>query len=84
MPALLQVLFDYYLDPSRAPEEDFIAASLAASNQVQQEDIGLCESVQRGLASPAYDVGRYDAVRSMRCGACKAAPDDLRCFLGPV
>ena len=27
--------------------------------QVQQEDIGLCESVQAGLRSPAYDCGRY-------------------------
>lgn len=27
--------------------------------QVQQEDIGLCSSVQRGLRSPAYDSGRY-------------------------
>ena len=27
--------------------------------QVQQEDIDLCISVQGGLHSPAYDVGRY-------------------------
>ncbi len=26
--------------------------------QVQQEDIALCEAVQRGLRSPAYDSGR--------------------------
>ena len=30
-----------------------------ASDRVQQEDIGVCESVQRGLASSAYDRGRY-------------------------
>jgi hypothetical protein len=30
-----------------------------ASDVVQQEDIGLCEAVQGGLASPGYDVGRY-------------------------
>ena len=28
--------------------------------QVQQEDIGLCEAVQRGLHSSAYDTGRSD------------------------
>lgn len=31
----------------------------ALALQVQQEDIRLCESVQRGLHSPAYDSGRY-------------------------
>ncbi|GAB4820063.1 hypothetical protein N2152v2_007109 [Parachlorella kessleri] len=58
-PESCKVIFDYYLEHSRAQDKDFVAASLAASDQVQQEDIGLCESVQRGLASPAYDVGRY-------------------------
>ena len=28
--------------------------------QVQQEDIALCEAVQRGLRSPAYDAGRCE------------------------
>jgi choline monooxygenase len=32
---------------------------LQASDAVQQEDVALCEMVQRGLASPGYDVGRY-------------------------
>lgn len=27
--------------------------------QMQKEDIVLCEDVQNGLLSPAYDVGRY-------------------------
>jgi choline monooxygenase len=50
-------VFDYYfLDPGA---KDFISASLEASDKVQQEDIAICESVQRGLASVAYDVGRY-------------------------
>lgn len=26
---------------------------------MQKEDIILCEDVQNGLSSPAYDVGRY-------------------------
>ncbi|KAL4423240.1 hypothetical protein ABPG77_000032 [Micractinium sp. CCAP 211/92] len=53
------VLFDYYLEPSLAVDHAFVSDSLAASDRVQQEDIGLCESVQRGLASPGFDVGRY-------------------------
>ncbi|KAF8067235.1 choline monooxygenase [Scenedesmus sp. PABB004] len=39
----------------------FVADSLAASHAVQLEDVGLCEAVQRGLESPAYDTGRYAA-----------------------
>ncbi len=33
-------------------------AQILSSVQVQQEDIGLCEAVQRGLHSSAYDTGR--------------------------
>lgn len=54
-------VFDYFFHESVASDETFIADSLAASDQVQQEDIGICESVQRGLGSSAYDRGRYAA-----------------------
>lgn len=59
-----QVLFEYYLEPEAAADKRFVAASLAASDQVQQEDIQLCESVQRGLRSPAYSTGRCAAGRA--------------------
>lgn len=42
-----------------ASDPDFVARSLAASHQVQLEDIAICESVQRGLRSRGYEVGRY-------------------------
>lgn len=51
------VVFDYYFTPESTPE--FIEASLASSHQVQVEDVGICESVQRGLSSRGYDKGRY-------------------------
>jgi len=50
-------VFDYFFDQD--VDADFIDASLAASHQVQLEDIAICESVQRGLNSSAYNVGRY-------------------------
>jgi choline monooxygenase len=64
------VLMDYFLDESalggaaaadaRAPEyARFVQSSLEASAVVQKEDVFLCETVQRGLESCAYDVGRY-------------------------
>ena len=57
------VVFDYYLDPGYRAGGDFVERSLAASDQVQREDIEICESVQRGLASSRYDRGRYSARR---------------------
>jgi choline monooxygenase len=52
-----RVVFDYYFEPECSDE--FIARSLAASDKVQEEDVDVCESVQRGLGSSAYDRGRY-------------------------
>ena len=39
--------------------EAVVDRSLAASDQVQQEDSHICDSVQRGLASAGYGVGRW-------------------------
>jgi choline monooxygenase len=40
-----------------------VEKAVAFSDQVQQEDILLCENVQRGLASSTYDRGRYSVRR---------------------
>jgi len=39
------------------------AKAIAFSDLVQQEDIHICEAVQRGLASATYDRGRYSVKR---------------------
>jgi choline monooxygenase len=55
-----RVIFDFYFESVDGPEaQDFIARSIAASDRVQQEDVSICESVQVGLGSPAYDRGIY-------------------------
>ena len=36
---------------------------IAFSDQVQQEDIQICEAVQKGLRSRTYDRGRYSVMR---------------------
>ncbi len=54
------VLFDYFyadVDSDRARER--IEQDIAFSDQVQQEDIVICEHVHRGLHSSAYDKGRF-------------------------
>jgi choline monooxygenase len=53
-------IFDYYFDEQLVETDPaFIERSLTASDRVQQEDIDICESVQRGLRSSAYDTGIY-------------------------
>jgi choline monooxygenase len=50
-------IFDYYF--AEDASDDFIAASIKASEQVQIEDVAICESVQRGMRSMGYGTGRY-------------------------
>ena len=55
-----QVVFDYYFLDTEGPQaQEFISRSIAASHRVQEEDVSICESVQTGLGSPAYDRGIY-------------------------
>jgi choline monooxygenase len=58
-----EVIFDYYFTPETAGDATFVEKSLAASDVVQQEDVEICESVQKGLASSSYDKGRYSVKR---------------------
>ncbi|EPS72057.1 hypothetical protein M569_02697, partial [Genlisea aurea] len=58
-PKRCQVVFDYFLEPSFKDDKQFIDGSLKESEIVQVKDIALCTAVQRGLDSPAYNVGRY-------------------------
>lgn len=52
------VHIDYYFSPQSAGKEDE-EKSRVDSHRVQEEDIYLCEQVQLGLESQAYDSGRY-------------------------
>lgn len=56
-----RVLFDsYYADAGDAGKRD---ADLAFSDEVQHEDLGICEDVQRGFASGSYVPGRLNPLR---------------------
>lgn len=52
-------VFDYYFTEDLINNHEFIHNALAASEQVQKEDVFISESVQRGLASGVYVSGRY-------------------------
>ena len=58
-------IFEWFFDASFAgpAAEEHIRRAVAFSDQVQQEDIHLCETVQKGLNSISYDRGRYSVRR---------------------
>ncbi|HEX4300581.1 MAG TPA: SRPBCC family protein [Gammaproteobacteria bacterium] len=59
-----RVLFDYfYTDLESAAAKKLIAEDFAFSDEVQKEDIGICERVQKGLASGVYTAGRLSPKR---------------------
>ena len=59
-PDRCHVLFRYYYaDVDSTAARERIEADIAFSDKVQQEDAQICERVQRGLASRAYDRGRF-------------------------
>jgi len=53
----------FFHDVASSHAKERIRKAVEFSDEVQQEDIGLCESVQRGLRSATYDRGRYSVRR---------------------
>ena len=63
-PDRCRVIFDFYFADTEGTEaQKFIADSIAVAHQVQLEDQGVCEEVQRGLKSRSYDTGRFSVKR---------------------
>jgi phenylpropionate dioxygenase-like ring-hydroxylating dioxygenase large terminal subunit len=63
-PDACRVYFDFYFADVESDEaKRFIAESIAVAHQVQLEDYGVCEEVQRGLKSRSYDTGRFSVKR---------------------
>ena len=55
-------LFDWYFkDPD--PAKPQVDETVAFSDEIQLEDIDICEAVQRGLRSSTYDKGRFSPQR---------------------
>ena len=53
----------YFAEPGTGPGWESMQQTIAFSDEIQQEDIVICEQVQRGLRSRAYDTGRFSAKR---------------------
>jgi choline monooxygenase len=57
------VQFDFYFSDISESRKEHNASSVAVSDRIQDEDVGICESVQRGLRSRAYGAGRLSVRR---------------------
>jgi choline monooxygenase len=59
-----EVIFDFYFpDVVSAEARERNAASVAVGQRIQDEDVAICKSVQRGLNSRAYTAGRLSVRR---------------------
>jgi choline monooxygenase len=58
-----RVIFDFYFSDVSESARAYNEGSVAVGNRVQDEDLGICEAVQRGLKSRAYGAGRLSARR---------------------
>jgi choline monooxygenase len=58
-----QVIFDFYFGDVSEARREYNVESVNVGSRVQDEDLGICEDVQRGLKSRAYGAGRLSVRR---------------------
>lgn len=58
-----RVIFDFYFADVSETRRKYNQESVAVGARVQDEDLGICEAVQRGLKSRAYRAGRLSVRR---------------------
>jgi len=56
-------IFEWFTYPKNGQAAEIAPETVAFSDEIQQEDIILCENVQKGLGSRTYDRGRYSVKR---------------------
>ena len=58
-----EVVIDFYFTDNSESARDRNLASIEIGQKIQEEDTAICRSVQKGLASRAYDTGRLSVRR---------------------
>ncbi|MGH2356840.1 MAG: aromatic ring-hydroxylating oxygenase subunit alpha [Candidatus Limnocylindria bacterium] len=53
----------FFAEPGTGSGWESMQQAIAFSDEIQQEDIVICEQVQRGLRSRSYETGRFSAKR---------------------
>jgi choline monooxygenase len=56
-------IFEWFTYPQNGTPSGLSPETVAFSDEIQQEDIKICENVQKGLQSRTYDRGRYSVKR---------------------
>ena len=65
-PDKCRVVFDFYFARTEGAEaRQYIEESMAVARQVQEEDLRICEDVQKGLASRSFRTGRFSVKREV-------------------
>lgn len=58
-----EVVFDFYFPDVSEKSREQNLKSIEVGQRIQDEDVGICRSVQRGLTSRAYEAGRLSVRR---------------------
>ena len=58
-----EVIFDFYFADLSERSREHNLASIKVGQRIQDEDVSICKSVQRGLTSRAYIAGRLSVRR---------------------
>jgi choline monooxygenase len=53
----------FFVEPQSAAVQETVRQTIEFSDEIQREDVAICEAVQKGLESRTYDVGRYSVRR---------------------
>jgi choline monooxygenase len=78
-----RVVFEFFFDDVSPARAESNRQSIAVSERIQDEDVAICESVQRGLGSRAYRTGRLSVRREAGENLFhKLLARDLRAGLG--
>jgi choline monooxygenase len=57
-------IFDWFFrDPQSPSVQEAVRQTIEFSDEIQREDIAICEAVQKGLESRTYDTGRFSVRR---------------------
>ena len=57
-------VFEWFLrDPDQPGVAETVRQTVEFSDEIQREDVAICEAVQKGLESRTYDVGRFSVRR---------------------
>jgi choline monooxygenase len=58
-----EVIFDFYFPDTSEESRERNLASIEVGQRIQDEDVAICKSVQRGLSSRSYNAGRLSTRR---------------------